>query len=340
METIRTYLDNLFLQLPDTPEVRRAKEELFGMMEDKYYELKSQGKSENEAIGMVIADFGSLDEVIRDLNLGEEIQDRGESAGGGEESGCGAGLFISMDEVQGYLAEAGKNARMIAIGVMLCVWSPVALIILGGFGERFGSPTMENILSFAGIAVLFLFIAVAVGLFIVYGTRISKYDWMKKETIRMDVQTEVMVRREREQQKASFVAQMVAGVTLCIIGVLAVIASGVFYESDEFMGCVFVGIMLFLVGIAVLLFVIGGMGDERYKILLQEEEFSASKKEKKKKSKKTLDRISSIYWCLVTAVYLGWSFWTMHWGRTWIIWPVAGVLWAVVEELVKAVNGE
>ena len=36
METIRNYLESMFANLPGTPEVRRAKDELWQMMEDKY----------------------------------------------------------------------------------------------------------------------------------------------------------------------------------------------------------------------------------------------------------------------------------------------------------------
>ena len=39
METIRNYLENMFLNLPNTPEVYKAKNELWQMMEDKYTEL-------------------------------------------------------------------------------------------------------------------------------------------------------------------------------------------------------------------------------------------------------------------------------------------------------------
>ena len=65
METIMSYIDNLFRSYPDTPQVRRAREELLGIMEDKYNELKAGGKSENEAIGIVISEFGSMDEIDR-----------------------------------------------------------------------------------------------------------------------------------------------------------------------------------------------------------------------------------------------------------------------------------
>lgn len=39
----------MFLNLPNTPEVRKAKSELLQMMEDKYTELKNEGKAENAA---------------------------------------------------------------------------------------------------------------------------------------------------------------------------------------------------------------------------------------------------------------------------------------------------
>ena len=66
MEAIRNYLETMFLNLPNTPEVYKAKNELWQMMEDKYTELKNEGKSENEAVGTVIAEFGNLDELAED----------------------------------------------------------------------------------------------------------------------------------------------------------------------------------------------------------------------------------------------------------------------------------
>ncbi len=41
-------------------------------------------------------------------------------------------------------------------------------------------------------------------------------------------------------------------------------------------------------------------------------------------------KIGAFYWPLVTAVYIGWSLWTMDWGITWIIWPVAGIAFAAL----------
>ena len=59
METILSYLENMFLHLPRTSEVLRAKEELATMMEDKYNELLAEGKRENEAVGIVISELSN-----------------------------------------------------------------------------------------------------------------------------------------------------------------------------------------------------------------------------------------------------------------------------------------
>ena len=66
-----------------------------------------------------------------------------------------------------------------------------------------------------------------------------------------------------------------------------------------------------------------------YKKLLEEDGFTREKKT----SAKSNSAVMSIYWCIVTAGYLGWSFITFDWGRTWIVWPVAAVLSPVVNIL-------
>lgn len=55
METIRNYLETMFANMPNTPDVKRAKDELLQMMEDKYNELIAEGVNENAAVGTVIS---------------------------------------------------------------------------------------------------------------------------------------------------------------------------------------------------------------------------------------------------------------------------------------------
>ena len=64
----------MFMNLPRTKEVERAKEELLQMMEDKYNELEKYGKTDNEAVGIVISEFGNLEELADDLGISSYMQ--------------------------------------------------------------------------------------------------------------------------------------------------------------------------------------------------------------------------------------------------------------------------
>lgn len=61
-------------------------------------------------------------------------------------------------------------------------------------------------------------------------------------------------------------------------------------------------------------------------MLLETEEYS---RERKKENKRN-ENVVSIYWGIATAIYLAWSFATGRWDFSWILWPVAGVLYGVV----------
>ena len=74
METIKSYLEAMFANMPNTPEVKKAKDELFSMMEDKYNELIAEGVNENIAVGTVISEFGNLDELAESLGLEKEVE--------------------------------------------------------------------------------------------------------------------------------------------------------------------------------------------------------------------------------------------------------------------------
>lgn len=125
METIRNYLETMFANMPNTPEVKRAKDELLQMMEDKYNELIAEGVNENAAVGTVISEFGNLDELAEDLGLKKEVDEvnnRQENVNR---------RFVSMDEVKRYLSYRTKSAIFVSVGVMLCIIS-VIFPIIGG----------------------------------------------------------------------------------------------------------------------------------------------------------------------------------------------------------------
>ena len=95
METIKNYLEAMFANLPRTPEVIKAKDELWQMMEDKYNELRAEGRNENEAVGVVISEFGNLDELADTLGIRGAMQERPQIQG----------RLLSGEEVRDYVKD-------------------------------------------------------------------------------------------------------------------------------------------------------------------------------------------------------------------------------------------
>ena len=69
MDIIMNYIDSMFAGIPVTDETSRLREDITANMTDKYDELVKEGKSGNEAIGTVISEFGSIDEVLSEMGI-------------------------------------------------------------------------------------------------------------------------------------------------------------------------------------------------------------------------------------------------------------------------------
>ena len=54
MKIIEEFIDSLFSGVVETSETKQLKADLLANAEDRYEDLLSQGKSENEAIGTII----------------------------------------------------------------------------------------------------------------------------------------------------------------------------------------------------------------------------------------------------------------------------------------------
>ena len=72
---------------------------------------------------------------------------------------------------------------------------------------------------------------------------------------------------------------------------------------------------------------------DSYNKVLQEEDYSRDKKENK-----VMNAIAPAYWLLVTAGYLTWSFVSRDWGFTWIVWPIAGIIFGAIAAVAEQVT--
>ena len=232
-------------------------------------------------------------------------------------------IKVSMEEANQYLDMKSRGSKIVANATSLCILSPVPLIVLGTMTE-------DHILIGFSLVLLLVLVAIAVYLFVNYGLRESHMQHLEKESFETEYGVSGMVRERREQYEPTFTRNIAIGVVLCILSVIPTIMAGVM-EVEDYMSGISVGLLLIIVSIGVNILIRAGMIKSSYDTLLQEGEYTIEEKHLKKKT----DAFSGAYWCLMVAIYLGWSFWTNNWKFTWIIWPVAGVLYAAVLGMVK-----
>ena len=241
---------------------------------------------------------------------------------------------VSMEEASSFLQTCEQNAAQIAVGVMLCILSPILLILLGGAQDAGLVALTESQAVGLGLALLFVLVGCAVALFVSCALRSSRYEYLEKEPIDTLYGVDGMVRDRREKFRPAFSRQLTVGIVLCVVAVLPLFLSIFLFGSESFFHVVAVGLLLALVALGVLLIVRSSIVWDGFRRLLEEDDYSREAKA----AEKRFGWIAGTYWMLVTALYLAWSFITMRWDSTWIVWPVAGVLYGAIYAILRALN--
>lgn len=241
---------------------------------------------------------------------------------------------VDLEEANAFLKTKEENSRRIALGVMLCILSPVALILLGGARDYGLNNWSENLVGAVGLVVMMLMIVPAVGLFVVSNLRISRFEYLEKEPVETLYGVTGMVKDRKEKFQPVYSRYMLVGIMLCVASCIPLFLSIAFHGGDSFLQVAGIASVLVLAAIGVLLIVRVSIIHGSFQILLEEGSYSRESKEESQK----YGYIGGIYWCAVTAAYLLWSFLGNNWNQSWIIWPVAGVAYGAVYGIARALR--
>ncbi len=237
-------------------------------------------------------------------------------------------VAVDLETAGAYLDMRERIASKTALGVMLCILSPVMLIVLGGACAAARIPVNENQAMGAGLMVLMILVAAAVALFIRTSMQDERYQAFKDHPIETAYGVAGMVRERRDAYESTHTRRMMVGVSLCVLACVPLFALGMMHPDNVFLNALGVGFLLVIVAIGVYWIVETATIWESYQVLLEERDYT-------RQSKAFTQRIGGVYWSVITAGYLLVSFVTGAWGLTWIIWPVAGVIYGAVAEIAK-----
>ena len=318
MEAIRSYLDNVFANLPQTAEVLRAKEEMLANMEEKYHAYKEEGRSENEAIGSVISEFGNIDELLSEFAIQTPASRK-------------TAKILSKQEVRDWLDLKRRSGLMTAFGVFLIIAGVASVVCMSTIDQwEFANITLSaGTGAVMGVVLMLLLIVAAVAFFIYSGMRLEKFKFMEQAFVLPDA-LKKNIEDKKDQFTKPFTAAIIAGVGLCILAPLAIILPVTFLEKGPV--SLWVILMLLLVACAVFMFTYFGAIMDSYDRLLKTGDF------KDEPGNKIVQAVSSAVWPLATLVFLLMGFLGGLWHIAWIIFPITAILYGIFHTIFKALE--
>lgn len=322
MDTIMGYLNNMFASLPRTEQTYKLKEDLLSGMEDKYYELKKDGKSENEAVGIVISEFGNIDELIAELGIGQVREE--------------AILpVLSDEEVMGYMAAQKKSGLLIGLGVLFCIVGVALLILIVTLVEKglLSSFISDDAGEILGVITLFVLLVPAIGMFIYSGMKMEKYKYLD-HGFHLPYHLKSMIGQKQSAFSATYNLSLILGVCLCVLSPVPIFITSLFGDAASEYGVI---MLLGIVSVAVFLFIYYGCIRESFTKLL---ESSPKVVKAGKEEDRVIGAVAAFIWPLATCVFLISGFVYGQWHINWVVFPVTALLFGMFSAVYSILKGK
>lgn len=229
---------------------------------------------------------------------------------------------VSEQDAKNYIADRRKAAGLTAFATFLCIMSVVQLILFTSLSALGTIKWSENTVVAVSLIIMFVMIAAAVGLFLYCGLKNAQYKFLESD-YEADNAAKKYAEECKIEYRSTYTICNIIAVCLCVLSPIALFAS-MLTKNDAVMS-VMLCITITIAAIGVALFTVSGVKFASMQKLLKEGDFS-------KKGKKQ-EAVDSAFWLIVTAIYLTWSFLNNAWHMTWIIWPIAGVIFGAIKAI-------
>lgn len=239
---------------------------------------------------------------------------------------------VTLEQANAALAQAKAGAPYMAWGTALCVASPVMLLLLGEICQHSQFGLNENVATGIGLCVLLVMVCVAVVLFMLCGTKNRDFDFLEKEPFETEYGVTGMVRERQATYRPTYDKLNLTGTVLCILSAIPLFGA-MMVNSGIVMNAA-VCVLLVLVACGVFAFVLGGTYYGATEKLLEEGDYTRHSKA----TRELRTAISVVYWLVVTAAFLLYTFGPKGNGRpqdSWFIWAIGGILYAALVLVVK-----
>ena len=264
--------------------------------------------------------------VTTDYLLKDELELEEYTPGGGETSV----KRITLAQAQEFLHWRRKAAVVIAAGAFLCIASIIPLFMLGAASNAGVAGITEEVAGAAGLCALVVLVAAGVSLFVWCGFKNAPYEFIDSEPFETEYGVHGMVTEKKKNYRGTYAACNIAATCICILSIIPLFLS-ILLKGALFPTVLLLCLTILLAAVGVVLFIVCGVRWASMAKLLQEADYAYCEKEKNGAK----EAVAWAYWSLAVAIYLGWSFLSGHWAITWVVWPLAGVLYAALDGVLR-----
>ena len=277
-----------------------------------------------------ILEMSKLFGVSTDYLLKDEEGDRGsfEAEDPGE-----IRRRVSMEEANDFLAANEGFAKKVSLGVAMIISGVVLLLVVMALQRGAVISVSENAAAGIGVVLLLLSVAAALAIIIPAGLAYSKWGWLGETPFETEYGVDGAVRARDERYQSTFVKNITIGVIIIMLGVMGIVGASLL-SRNEGVQIGAVAVFMALVTIAVYLFVQAGVIKSGYARVLREGDYAP-----KGPKDRVVDTVTTVYWLLVTAGFFAWSFIWNAWDKSWLVWPIAGIGYAIIAAILKGVRG-
>ena len=237
-------------------------------------------------------------------------------------------ICVDKEAALEFISIRDRFSLRVAAAVSICILSPVVLILLAGLSEYKGIMS-EEVASGVGVCILLLMIASAVSIFLWYGFKAKRFEAFETEDISIDDEALSLVMQYQSRISAQYIKHTTVGVIICILSPIPLFISLALSHSD-FIEICSICMLLIAVSLGVNLITSAGIRKGSVDILTEE---GGYKREQKRINKRSAP-FTMAFWLSVTAMYLLISFLSDQWNLSWIIWPVAALIYVSLRGLI------
>jgi transcriptional regulator with XRE-family HTH domain len=244
-------------------------------------------------------------------------------------------IQISLDQATQYIENKLAMSELITKGVMFCIASVIPLFFLLAMAETNRLNLTSNISAAIGIVSIIIMVSVGVSFFIKINHYESDTAVIDNESFELAYGVHSVFSEKLKKFRVSYNRRLSVGIFLFISSFLPLMFGSVFSGGTDMVLLMLI-VLLIMIAIGIYIVVPVSAKHDAYNNLLKDSCVDTVKSRRTKRAEK----LAAFYWPLLTAIFLGWSLWTMNWGVTWIIWPVGAVLFAALVGLMELLDKE